>query len=268
MRAASVTSRVSVPTVAACQTDVADLDPAANLATVGERLAALDEAVDLALFPEYGLTGFVADERVYDAALHRDGTELDRLAASASDHDLAVLAGFVEDANDGRYYNTVAYVTPDGDRTFYRKRHLWAGESEVLATGDEAVTVDTPVGEAGLVTCYDLNFVEVSAAFARERVDALLVVGAWPGAYSENWRLLLRARALDGVRWVVGCGRTGRRDLPDAPAVDYAGRSAVVRPDGAVGHALNRDERTLVADLDPAVLAEQREFIPVLGDDA
>ena len=258
---------VPTPTVAACQIAVTDLDPAANLAAVGERLAALDDRVDVALFPEYALTGFVADDRAHDAALDRDGPELDRIGTYAADHDLAVLAGFVEDAGD-EYYNTVVYAAPDGDLTFYRKRHLWAGESEVLAAGDEAVTVDTPVGETGLVTCYDLNFVEVSAAFARERVDALFVVGAWPGAYSENWRLLLRARALDGVRWVVGCGRTGRRDLPDAPSVDYAGRSAVVRPDGAVGHALNRDERTLVADLDPEILAEQREFVPVLAEDA
>jgi predicted amidohydrolase len=70
------------------------------------------------------------------------------------------------------------------------------------------------------------------------------------------------------VRWVVGCGRTGRRDIEDAPATEYAGRSAVVRPDGAVSHALNRDERTLVADLDPEILAEQREFIPVLAEDS
>jgi len=258
---------VPTPTVAACQIAVADLDPPANLATVGERLAALDDRVDIALFPEYALTGFVADDRVHAAALDRDGAEIERLAAYAADHDLAVLAGFVEESGD-EYYNTVVYATPDGDRTFYRKRHLWAGERDVLAAGDEAVTVDTPIGEAGLVTCYDLNFVEVSAAFARERVNALLVVGAWPGAYSENWRLLLRARALDGVRWVVGCGRTGRRELPDAPSVDYAGRSAVVRPDGAVSHALNRDERTLVADLDPEILAEQREFVPVLAEDS
>jgi len=267
MRAPVLDAGVPTPTVAACQTAVADLDPAANLATVGERLAALDDRVDVAVFPEYALTGFVADDRVRDAALDRDGTEMDRLATYAADRDLAVLAGFVEDAGSD-CYNTVAYVTPAGDRTFYRKRHLWAGERNVLAAGDEAVTVDTPVGETGLVTCYDLNFVEVSAAFARERVDALFVVGAWPGAYSENWRLLLRARALDGVRWVVGCGRTGRRDLPDAPGVDYAGQSAVVRPDGAVSHALNRDERTLVADLDPEILAEQREFVPVLAEDS
>jgi len=267
MGAPALDPGVPTPTVAACQTAVADLDPAANLATVGERLAALDDRVDVAVFPEYALTGFVADERVHDAALDRNGPELDRLATYAADHDLAVLAGFVEDAG-GDYYNTAVYVTPGGDRTCYRKRHLWAGERDVLAAGDEAVTVDTPVGETGLVTCYDLNFVEVSAAFARERVDALFVVGAWPGAYGENWRLLLRARALDGVRWVVGCGRTGRRDLPDAPSVDYAGQSAVVRPDGAVSHALNRDERTLVADLDAEILAKQREFVPVLAEDS
>ena len=255
------------PTVAACQTDVADLAPQANLATVGERLAALDEPVDVALFPEYGLTGFVADERVYDAALSREGAEIDRLATYASDYDVAILAGFVEDARDD-YYNTVVYAAPDGDRTYYRKRYLWAGERDVLAAGADPVTVDTPVGKTGIVTCYDLNFVDVSAEFAAERVDALFVVGAWPGPYSENWRLLLRARALDGVRWVVGCGRTGQRDLPGAQTVAYAGRSAVVRPDGAVSHALNRDERTLTAALDPSILAEQREFIPVLPEDA
>ncbi len=255
------------PTVAACQTGLADLDPPANLATVGERLAALDDGVDVALFPEYALTGFVADERVHDAALARDGDALDRLAASAADYDVSVLAGFVEDAGDA-YYNTVGYVTPDGDRTFYRKRNLWGGEADVLTAGDDAVTVETPAGQTGIVTCYDLNFVDVSAEFARERVDALFVVGAWPGTHSENWRLLLRARALDGVRWVVGCGRTGRRDLPDARVVDYAGKSAVVRPDGAVSAALNRDERTLVADLDTDILAEQREFVGVFGEDS
>ncbi|WP_336037670.1 carbon-nitrogen hydrolase family protein [Halobacterium yunchengense] len=254
------------PTVAACQTTVADLDPHANLATVGERLAALPERVDVALFPEYALTGFVADDRVRDAALARDGPELDRLAASASDYDTAVLAGYVE-AADGDYYNTAVYVAPDGDRTHYRKRNLWGGEADVLTAGEDAVTVDAPVGEAGVVTCYDLNFVDVSAEFAERRVDALFVVGAWPGAYSENWRLLLRARALDGVRWVVGCGRTGDRDLPDSEPVTYAGRSAVVRPDGTVSHALDRDERSLVADLDPEILEEQRSFVPVFADE-
>jgi len=259
---------------------VADLDVAANLETIEERVADLHPEMDVALFPEYALTGFVADERIRDAALARDGDALARLHDLAAATDTALLVGFVERANSDdsasdavdpgpTYYNAAAYLHPDGgtstaavEPTVYRKRHLWANERDVLEPGRERVTVATPVGTAALLTCYDLNFVGESAAFARSEIDALFVVGAWPAAHSQNWKLLLRARALDGVRWVVGAGRTGRSTVGDP--TEYAGRSRVVRPDGSVQAGLNRAERDLVAELDANVLAECREFIPVL----
>lgn len=255
-------------TVAVPQMAVTDLDPAANLATIAERTASVPAEVDVALFPEYALTGFVADERLREAALPRDGPELDRLRDVAASNDLAVLAGYVElgperSGDSTPLYNALAYVRPDGETAVYRKRHLWGGERDLLTPGEERVVVETPAGPTGLMTCYDLNFVADSAAFTRDRVDALFVAGAWPAAHSENWRLLLRARALDGVRWVVGAGRTGRRDCPDARPTAYAGRSTVVRPDGTVAAALGRDERDLVFELDEDVLAEQRAFISV-----
>lgn len=274
-----------MPTVAVPQIEVADLDVYENLSTICDRATALDPDVDLALFPEYGLTGFVADERAAEVALDRNGPELTRIEDVAATADVAIVVGFLEanpspsgtisDERDGAdthrtdpsssppLYNALAYVDPDGTRTVYRKRHLWDHESDIVNCGDRLVTVETPIGTAGLVTCYDLNFVEDSAAFTDRGVDALLVAGAWPAAYSDNWRLLLRARALDGVRWVVGACRTGRGTLPDAESTVYAGRSAVVRPDGTVTASLGRDERDLVAALDPDVLAEQREEIPV-----
>ncbi|WP_276281623.1 carbon-nitrogen hydrolase family protein [Halorussus caseinilyticus] len=284
------------PTVAACQMSVADLDVAANVESICERVSDLPPDVDVALFPEYALTGFVADERAYAAARSRDADELARLSDLAVTTDCALLVGFVEVVGDDdaipdasvvstaepspsaapseptsraappepAYYNAVAYLHPDGGTTVYRKRHLWAGEREVLLPGRERVTVETPAGTTGLLTCYDLNFVGESAAFARPEVDALFVVGAWPAAHSQNWKLLLRARALDGVRWVVGAGRTGEKTVGDP--TEYAGRSRVVRPDGSVQAGLNRAERDLVADLDPAVLAECREFVPVFED--
>ncbi|MGB9986031.1 carbon-nitrogen hydrolase family protein [Salarchaeum japonicum] len=249
-------------TVAACQFAIADLDPIANLDAIADRLHGLPDDTEVAVFPEYALTGFVADDRIKPISLDRDGDRLARLESLAREHDTTVLAGFVEDADD--YHNTTVYVTPDGDRTYYRKRHLWADEADVLAPGDERVVVESPLGRTGLVTCYDLNFVAESAAFTEDRVDALFVVGAWPAPYAQNWNLLLRARALDGVRWVVGAGRTGRRDLPNARVTDYAGQSSVIRPDGSVQAALNRREEDLVADIDPDELAEHREFIPVV----
>ncbi|USZ68401.1 carbon-nitrogen hydrolase family protein [Halorussus salilacus] len=262
------------PTVAACQTTVADLDVDANLATVRERVADLPPEVEVAVFPEYALTGFVGDERIGAVALARDGPALARLREAATAADCALLVGFVEETGDA-YHNAVAYLDPDGGTTVYRKRHLWANEREVLTPGEDRVTVETPVGTAGLLTCYDLNFVGESAALARPEVDALFVIGAWPDAHHRNWELLVRARALDGVRWVVAAGRTGRKSVPspgpdrsesDDEPTTYAGRSRVVRPDGRVQAGLDRGERDLVANLDPAVLARCRETIPVHED--
>jgi predicted amidohydrolase len=265
-----------MPTVAVPQVPVTDLDPAANLARVEDRLSGLPDRVDVACFPEYALTGFVADDRLRDVALAPDGSPLDRLADAATAADTAVLAGYVErrpdgggDGGDGdrareTLHNAAVYVRPDGERVTYRKRHLWGGERDLLTPGTEQCVFESPFGRTAVLTCYDLNFVAESAALTDQRVDCLLVPGAWPAAHSDNWRLLLRARALDGVRWVVGAGRTGRRDVPGTEPVQYAGRSTVVRPDGAVAAALNRDERDLLWDLDPDLLAEQRAFVPVL----
>lgn len=249
-----------MPTVAACQIAVSDLDPQANTETVLKRLGALPASVELAVFPEYALTGFVADARVHASALDSAGAVFDSIEDAAEATDTGVVVGYLEAAGDD-LYNALVYITPEGDRTVYRKRHLWDAEADVVTPGADRVVVDTPIGSTGLVTCYDLNFVSESAAFTDPPVDALVVAGAWPAEYAANWDLLLRARALDGVRWVIGVGRTGQRTTPGAQPTTYAGRSAIVRPDGSLTGRLGRGERSLVRTLDSSILHEQRQFI-------
>ena len=249
------------PTVAACQMAVDDLDVESNLETVEARVEALPDRVDVACFPEQALSGFVPDDRIASAAIERDGPELDRLGEVAEAADVDLLVGYVED--DDALYNAAAYLRGDGRRAVYRKRHLWGGERGLLEPGDSVVTIETPLGRTGLLTCYDLNFVAESATLVDKRVDALLVVGAWPATHSDNWRLLVRARALDGVRWAVGTGRTGRRDVDGAPVTDYAGRSLVARPDGGIRAELDTDERDLVVDLEADILERQRDLVGV-----
>ncbi|WP_416839209.1 carbon-nitrogen hydrolase family protein [Haloferax sp. DFSO52] len=247
------------PTVAVPQLSIADLEVEQNEATIRKRVAKLPADVDVVLFPEYALTGFVPDNRAYSGAVTRDHAT-DFLESVAADNDCDVLAGYLERDGD-TLSNAVAYVRPDGTTDVYRKQHLWGDEASVVTPGDELVVVDTPAGTTGLLTCYDLNFVAESAKLTDEGVDALFVVGAWPAAHSENWRLLCRARALDGVRWLVGAGRTGNGSIPGTAQTKFAGRSLVVRPDGVVAAALNRDERDLLWTLDQDVLDEQRQFV-------
>ena len=250
---------MTAPTVAACQMPVADLDVETNLERIRRHVFDLPPAVDVVAFPEHALTGFVPDERIYEHAIAREDGTLDRVRTLGADADRAIVVGFVERA-DGTYYNATAYVGPESTAV-YRKRHLWGAERALLSPGTRRAVVETPVGRAGLLTCYDLNFVEESAALTREDVDALFVAGAWPRAHAENWRLLLRARALDGARWVVGAGRTGRRDVEGAPSAEYAGGSCVVAPDGSVAAELDRESDHCVRTLDPATLAEHRSTV-------
>ena len=79
-----VTDRASSdPIVAVPQIAVNDLDVERNVDRIRERVAALPDRVDVAVFPEYALTGFVADERVREAALDR-AAALDRLSTAGS----------------------------------------------------------------------------------------------------------------------------------------------------------------------------------------
>ena len=282
-------------TVAVPQTAVEDLAVDRNLDRIRERVAALPARVDIAVFPEDALTGFVADDRIVDAALARE-TALDRLSSVVEDQGVSVVAGYAErggDGEPGELYNATAYVPAaerdggdlDGrESAVYRKRHLWGDERDRVTAGSERVIADTPAGSTGLLTCYDLNFVAESAWFTERAVDALFVPGAWPAAHAANWRLLLRARALDGVRWVVGAGRTGAvgrhggdsggvgasdagprgstsDGSDDGDAHEYAGNSLVAGPDGRVIAELGRCERDLIATLDRERLDAQRELV-------
>ncbi|ELZ46125.1 hydrolase-like protein [Halorubrum californiense DSM 19288] len=270
------------PTVAVPQIPVDDLDADANLDRIRRRAADLPTDVDLAVFPEYALTGFAANERLREAALPRDAARA-RLESVAEAADAAVVAGYAE-RDRAAVYNATAYVPPPGrspsgdssaDATdgagahsVYRKRHLWDEEAAWVEPGGDRVVVETPAGPTGLLTCYDLNFVGESAWFAERAVDALVVGGAWPADHVANWRLLCRARALDGVRWVVGAGRTGTAggELP-ADEATYAGNSLVVRPDGAVAAELDRASTTLTTSLDRDTLSAQRDLVGAVGQD-
>ncbi len=282
----------SEPIVAAVQAPIDDLAVDRNVDRLRERIVNLPDRVDVAICPEYALTGFVDDERLSAVALDRS-TALDRLADLAAVGGVDVVAGYVEwgegrndgsglsrvdgadgapDDPDGDLYNATAYVPgPDSegrDPTVYRKRHLWGGERERLRSGTDRVVVETPAGPTGILTCYDLNFVAESAWFTDCAVDALFVPGAWPAAHTANWRLLLRARALDGVRWVVGAGRTGGSGsrAGEGDPTEYAGNSLVARPDGRIAAALGHEARDLIVPLDRGVLDRQRDLVGSVPD--
>lgn len=66
--------------------------------------------------------------------------------------------------------------------------------------------VDTDLGKFGLGICYDLRFPEFAIAMSKMGADVMLYAGNFPADVTGpiHWELLLKARALDNLNYVVG----------------------------------------------------------------
>jgi len=250
-------------------------------ATVGARASELRtqgaaEVPDLVVLPElWAPTGF--DYRRWeDAAEPLDGPWVQAMTGLAAEVGVTLHAGsFVErlpePGADGRTLaNTSLLVTPDGERTAYRKIHRFgfgSGEPKLLEAGAEVVTAEVSSGTGaetvtvGLSTCYDLRFPELYRRQVDAGAEVFLVPAAWPAARVAHWTLLGRARAVEDQAFVVQCNTAGTH-----ARTEMGGRSQVVAPTGEVLAEAGSGEEVLVVDIDPGVVASTREGFPVLGD--
>jgi predicted amidohydrolase len=240
------------------------LDPAANRAALDGLAEAATES-DLLVLPEafardFGEPG--SDLTPYAEPL--DGPFATALRALASTHDVAVLAGMFERAEDGaRPFNTLVLAEP-GRQTCYRKIHLYDSfgyrESDTLTAGPlRPVTAQVDGFRLGLMTCYDLRFPELARSLSTEGVDVIVVPAAWVAGPRKvmQWQTLLRARAIENVCWVVAAAQPGPR---------YCGHSMVVSPVGEVVAEAGEGEELLSAALDLAAVREAREANPSLAN--
>lgn len=242
--------------VAACQFEPAVGDVAGNLDAIERTLVSLPSKVAVAVLPELCVTGYDLDV-ARDRATSIPGDLTDRLVPLAAEHDVTLIAGLPE--RDGeQLYNSLVVVDGDGVRDTYRKQHPWGDEADVFATGDGLTTVEMRIGTVGLALCYDLNFPEVGLDYSREGCDVLAVSAAWRTSYDTDWRLLLRARALDGPYYVVGSNHAG-----DQRGRNHAGLSLVTDPSGTVLSEVSDGVGQAVVEVEQERVEKGRDRNPV-----
>ncbi|GAB2534954.1 nitrilase-related carbon-nitrogen hydrolase [Brachybacterium huguangmaarense] len=248
-----------------------DDDPAANIARAVEEIErAADAGARLVVLPEATLAPFGTDLRAA-ARDHADAFE-QTLAEVAERRDVVVAAGGFVAADDGRVRNVV-HVRGRGVRADYAKIHLFDAfgtrESDTIAPGEDLVTVDVDGWRIGVATCYDVRFPEQFRALADAGAEAVVLPTAWNDGEGkeEQWRVLVRARALDATLVVLAADQAppvvsaGAEAPPSARGI---GCSQAVGADGRVLAELGREEGAVLVDLDRASVARVRETLPVL----
>ncbi len=220
----------------------------------------------LVVLSEMYSTGFSMDtERIAEPV---DGPSTRFLAEQAVAHDVWVCGSLPErPGGQALPFNRLVLAAPDGRLSRYAKIHpfTYSGEHEHFAAGTERVVVDVEGLRVGLFVCYDLRFADEFWALAPD-VDMYVIPANWPASRREHWMALLVARAIENQAYVVGVNRVG-----DGGGLPYAGDSRIVDPlgrilAGAPEPGEEPAEAVLVAEADPAVVAETRRRFPFLAD--
>lgn len=241
-------------------------DAAANLQSIGElTAAAAARGARVIVFPEY--SSYFVDP--FDASLAEnaqavDGPFVTSLVELAAEHDVHLVAGLLERADDARRVrNTVVAVDGSGLLASYRKLHLYDAfgqrESDWVQPGEiePPQTFEASGLRFGLMTCYDLRFPEVGRTLVDAGADVFVVPAEWVrGPLKEHhWRTLLHARAIENTVFVVAA---------DHPPPLGVGCSMIVDPQGVEVAAVGTASDVAVAHLDLGAVERVRRVNPAL----
>ena len=166
---------------------------------------------DLIVFPEMTLTGFAPEvKEIHEREEQSESLEM--FSELAEQHNISILFGVsVILKGNVKPSNVVCYAEPNKHvKTIYSKNHLFAhaNEDQYFAEGTEQVIFTVADIKFGLAICYDLRFPDLFFAMSAE-CDAFLVIASWPKERVDDWRALLKARAIENRTMAIGANRTG-----------------------------------------------------------
>ncbi len=165
--------------VAAIQARSEPLDVPGNLHRVDGLLQQAHESgVEIAVLPEMCNTGYsiCPDYGPYGEAI--DGPTLTHWRARAKQWKMCIAGGFVE--REGRHlFDAIAFVTPEGETSVYRKRNLVFWERFKFRPGRASLTVATKFGRIGFAICADMIFRKTWEEY-RDCIDLAIISAAWP----------------------------------------------------------------------------------------
>ena len=172
---------------------------------------------------------------------------------------------------DGKVANRAFLIDPAGDIVArYDKIHLYDvdlpngeswRESRTYTGGAIAVAADIPGVRLGLTICYDIRFPYLYRALAEAGAGLLTAPACFTRQTGEaHWVVLHRARAIETGSFMMSAAQAGRHE----DGRETFGHSIIVDPWGRVLAEADDQPGVIVAEIDPALVADARARIPTL----
>jgi predicted amidohydrolase len=212
---------------------------------------------DWLVLPEMSLSGFTMSAKA-SSWLQED---FDYFSGLARERSCWITAGGVQDS-----LNKAFAFDPAGRLiASYAKRHLFSHSGEEAGYTPGAIRECYRVGgDAGIVVaqeiCYDMRFPYHFWPDA-PAVDAYCIIAAWGKGRADQWRALLKARAIENQAFVIGVNRIGSE-----PSAVYSGDSSVFGPKGEELLYCGDSEGAFTVEIDTSAARKWREAFPVIKD--
>ena len=245
--------------IALLQTLLSWENPSENRDLLQNKINAIAQDVDLIVLPEMFTSGFTMNPK--SVAETMQGATISWLKGLAKKRNCALTGSLVIEENRN-YFNRLVFVFPNGDIQHYDKRHLFtlAGENKVYKAGIDKLIVEYKGFKICPLICYDLRF----PVFSRniENYDILIYVANWPKPRINAWDILLKARAVENMSYVIGVNRIGL----DANNHEYVGHSQAIDYLGNYILEPQETDEVFIIDLNKEKMLETRNKLAFLCD--
>lgn len=204
---------------------------------------------DVIVVPELFNTGylFLSKEELASLAETAKGETSDFMHSLAKEKKCAFAYGFAEKDNDS-YYNSMAFISPDGLVALYRKSHLFFEEKKFFHPGDTGFQVFRYKDVTwGMLICIDWIFPEAMRTLAVKGAQVVLHPANLIMPYCPD---AMVTRALENRVFVVLADRTGV-DRRNEKELRFIGRSEIVAPNGDILIRAGDEECVKVVEIDP-----------------
>lgn len=207
-------------------------------------------SADVIVLPELFATGytFLNKEELTTCAEEKDrGETHDFILTLAQKKHCSIAYGFAE--QDGYHlYNAMAFMSPDGIVSVYRKAHLYCEEKLFFEPGSTGFTVfDYEQTNFGMLICFDWIYPEAMRTLAVKGAQVILHAANLVMPYCPA---AMKTRALENHVFVVTANRIGTERRGDTEHV-FIGSSQVVNPKGHILLAARTETCVKTVDIDP-----------------
>jgi predicted amidohydrolase len=237
---------------------------------------ARNKGVDLLIFPELSLTGYVLQDLVPTVAhrpLASDPVFGPLLEAS---RDIDLMVGFVDEDQRNRFYIASAYLSGGSVVHVHHKVYLPTyglfDEGRFFAWGDKVRAFNTRFGRVGMLICEDFWHASPPYLLWLDGAELLLFASASPGRgltqkpelETSYWvEQINQAYASLFTCFVAHANRVGFED-----GLNFWGGATIFNPDGnLVIRGPYEQEALVTAEIDLGQLHRTRVRLPLLRDE-